>query len=88
MGVIRYRYNKAKVGGHQVRAYKRSARQPEYLDADWVMALDLDEFLVINVGDGTLSDLFSAMPDGDQILVNWKLFGSSGQKKIFEGYGS
>ncbi len=77
-GVIKYFYNRAETGRHQTAAYQRSTRQEEYRSADWVMALDMDEFLVINTGDGTLNALYDAMPEFDCALINWKLFGSSG----------
>ena len=76
--LITYKYNRAPRGCHQVRAYTRATRQPGYLAADWVMALDLDEFLVIHAGDGTLSSLFKAMPEFDCACINWRKFGNSG----------
>lgn len=82
IGVINYKYNKAKVGAHQVTAYIRAARQPEYKKADWIMALDIDEFLNIKTGNGTLPDLLKATPDVHKILVNWLLFGNAGQKTL------
>lgn len=78
IGLIKYKYNKAGIGRHQVRAYTRAARQPEYLAAEWAMALDLDEFLFIKTGDGTLDCLLSEIPDSDEIMINWRMFGSSG----------
>lgn len=83
-GIVNYKYNKAKKGAHQVRAYKRSSRLPEYLAADWVMALDLDEFLNIKVGDNTLPSLMRAIPSADQIFINWVKFGHNGHKNIGE----
>lgn len=76
-GLVTYKYNKAPRGQHQLRAYKRAATMPEYLDADWVMALDLDEFLVIHAGEGTLPELVDAMPPFDCAFINWLRFGNS-----------
>ncbi|MBW6506494.1 MAG: glycosyltransferase family 2 protein [Rhodobacteraceae bacterium] len=84
-GLVRYRYNRAARGRHQVRAYQRAARHPEYADADWIMALDLDEFLVIHAGDGKLADFFSAVPQFDCAQINWSLFGCSGHIDIPDG---
>lgn len=78
MGEVEYRYNRAAPGKHQVRAYKRAARQDAYQGADWVMALDLDEFLQISAGDGRLPDLAAALPAADEVLVNWRRFGNGG----------
>lgn len=81
LGVIQYYINRAPRGGHQVRAYTRAANLPEYAAADYAMALDLDEFLIIKVGDHRLPDLIAAAPPFDQMQVNWRLFGSSGKRQ-------
>lgn len=79
LGLLVYRYNKAGPGQHQVKAYRRAARQPEYLSCDWAMALDLDEMLCLNGGLNTLRDWLALLPEGaDRIFVNWRQFGSSG----------
>jgi hypothetical protein len=79
IGAIRYFYNRAKPGAHQVRAYTRAAALPEYAEADWAMALDMDEFLVVKAGQGRLRDLLAASPATDCIHVNWRMFGNAGQ---------
>ena len=76
MGVVKYFYNRAQRGRHQVRAYKRASRQLAYQEARRVMALDLDEFLVIHEGIGHLDDLFDVLPESDVVMVNWRRFGS------------
>lgn len=76
--LITYKYNKAPRGCHQIRAYARASRQAGYQAADFVMALDLDEFLVIHAGDGTLPSLFKAMPEFDCAYINWRKFGNAG----------
>lgn len=76
--MVTYKYNRAPRGCHQVRAYTRATRQQGYQVADYVMALDLDEFLVIHAGDGTLPALFNAMPEFDCAYINWQKFGNSG----------
>lgn len=78
MGEISYFYNKAPPGRHQIRAYTRAARKDEFQSSDWVMALDLDEFLVVHHGEGRVQDLTAAVPDSDILMINWKRFGSSG----------
>ena len=44
-------------GGVQFAAMKRADAHPLVQQADWIMALDIDEFVNIHVGDHTLSDL-------------------------------
>jgi hypothetical protein len=78
IGAIQYFYNRADVGAHQVRAYTRAATLPAYKEADWAMALDMDEFLVIKTGDGTITDLLKVLPESDCLHLNWRIFGNSG----------
>ena len=84
IGAIRYYYNRAGVGRHQVRAYERSGVLEEYKNADWAMALDMDEFLVVKTGDGRLSDLIAAVPESDILHLNWRIFGNSGHEVLNE----
>lgn len=84
IGAIRYSYNNADFGSHQVKAYKRASRQPEFRQANWAMALDLDEFLHIHAGNGHLDDLFAALPDAGEVLINWRRFGNDGHDSIDE----
>lgn len=85
IGVVTYFYNRAATGRHQVRAYKRAARQSSFREADFVMALDLDEFLFIKAGQGHLDDLFAALPQTDVVLVNWRKFGNDGRTELESG---
>lgn len=80
IGAIQYYYNRAGAGRHQVRAYERGATLAEYANADWAMALDMDEFLVVKTGDGRLADLVAAVPESDCMQINWRMFGNSGQE--------
>lgn len=80
-GFITYFPNESKKGQWQNKAYRRASFLDVYKDADWAMALDGDEFLSINVGEGKVGDLVDAVPEGiNSIQVNWKLFGSSNRK--------
>ena len=81
-GAIEYFYNKAPPGRHQVRAYRLAARRPAFQEADWAMALDLDEFLAIRAGNGHLRDLISAVPACDSLLVNWRIYGNDGHHEL------
>ncbi|MEM8979277.1 MAG: glycosyltransferase family 2 protein [Pseudomonadota bacterium] len=78
LGEVEYRYNRAERGRHQVTAYQRAARTATYQASDYILALDIDEFLHIKCGDGTVQDLHSALPDTDRTFLNWKCFGASG----------
>lgn len=82
MGIISYKYNRAVRGRHQIRAYTRATKLPEYADADWIMALDMDEFLCLHAPITTLNDWFAKLPDADRIFVNWAVFGNSGHTDL------
>lgn len=79
-GVIRYfnnNYHRPGLNQFQNRAYRRASRLPEYAAARWCMALDGDEFLRVNVGQGRVQDLISAVGEVDEVRLNWRLFGNS-----------
>ncbi|UWR42113.1 glycosyltransferase family 2 protein [Phaeobacter inhibens] len=53
-------------------------QQPVYQAADWVLTIDVDEFVNIHVGDGRFADLFKAAGDPNVISFTWKFFGNGG----------
>ncbi len=65
-------------GGIQFSAMKRADRLPQVRDADWILTLDVDEFVNIHVGAGTLADLLTALPRASAITLTWRLFGNAG----------
>ena len=74
--------NAAAAKGHRNRAYAHALAMPVVQSSDWVMVLDLDEYLNIHAGRGTLADLLSEMDDlgeTDVISPNWRIFGHAGQ---------
>lgn len=46
------------------------------------MVLDGDEFLNVKIGNHQIGDLTDARANSDAVLVNWKLFGTSGHTEI------
>jgi hypothetical protein len=64
-------------GGVQFTALKQADRMEIVKAADWLMTLDIDEFVNIRAGDHTLSALHAALPDATAITLTWRLFGSS-----------
>lgn len=63
----------------QHAALRMAEGEPLVKEADWVACIDVDEFVNIKVGDGTLSALFEAVPDANLISMTWRLFGNAGQ---------
>jgi hypothetical protein len=64
-------------GGIQFTALKAAAKTKQVRQADWILPLDVDEFVNIHTGDGSLTALLAALPDADAITLTWRLFGSS-----------
>lgn len=63
----------------QIHASARIGESPRWSDGDWVMWLDTDEFLNIQIGGGLLDDLIAHLGDADGYAVHWRLFGDGGQ---------
>ena len=54
----------------------QSAEEEEVIkNAKWATCIDVDEFVNIKVGDGTLDALFAAVPVSNMIVMTWRLFG-------------
>ncbi|MEL6921888.1 MAG: glycosyltransferase family 2 protein [Pseudomonadota bacterium] len=66
-------------GGIQFTALKAAAKMEEVRAADWILPLDVDEFVNIHTGDGTLKALHEALPDATAITLTWRLFGNNDQ---------
>ncbi len=74
---------------HRVNPYRQSGKVPQYAafraaesepvvsEADWLMTLDVDEYLNIHEGDGTLGALMDATAEAHVISVPWRLFGNA-----------
>ncbi|NHB76918.1 glycosyltransferase family 2 protein [Rhodobacter calidifons] len=64
--------------GPQWSALKRADRHPLVTGADWLLPLDIDEFVNVHVGDRTIPDLLAALPEATAITLTWRLFGNAG----------
>ena len=66
-------------GGIQFTALKQAAKHDLVQQAEWILPLDIDEFVNIHCGDHTLDALHAAIPDATAITLTWRLFGANGQ---------
>jgi hypothetical protein len=64
--------------GPQWAALKRADRHPLVIGADWLLPLDIDEFVNVHVGDRTIPALLSALPQATAITLTWRVFGNGG----------
>lgn len=65
-------------GGVQWTALKTADAHPLVKQADWILVLDIDEFVNIHTGDHTLPALWAALPEATAIPLTWRLFGNAG----------
>jgi hypothetical protein len=61
----------------QHAALQAGENEPIIQSADWVISMDVDEFINVKTGDGTLAALFEAVGDANLISCTWRLFGNS-----------
>lgn len=84
-GYVQHRENPFRESGlkPQHGALQASEAEPVIQNAAWVTCIDVDEFVNIKVGDGTLDALFEVVPDANMIAMTWRLFGN-GDVRVFE----
>jgi FkbM family methyltransferase len=89
MGELRHLPNPAAVLGStyfQPAALSFVQAMPEFRRADFFLSLDVDEFLNIRVGDGTLPDLLRAVPEFDVLSICELNHGSNRRESYAPGW--
>lgn len=86
-GLINYRDNDGvNFVSPQRYSYRKASQSDLFKASDWVIALDIDEFMRIDVPGGKVPDLLATYPeDADEIRLNWRNFGNSGQHHLADG---
>ncbi len=64
--------------GPQWAALALAERHPLRATADWILVLDIDEFVNVHVGGHRLPDLIAHLPQATAIPLSWRLFGNDG----------
>ncbi len=62
--------------GIQFTGLKQADKTPAVKEADWLLALDIDEYVNVHVGDRTLPALIAELPGASAITLTWRLFGN------------
>lgn len=77
-GFVQHRDNRFRETGlkPQHAALAAAENEPLIRDAGWSVCMDVDEFITVHTGDGTLKALFDAVPDANMISMTWRLFGN------------
>lgn len=65
-------------GGVQFSALKQADKMQLVKEAEWLLPLDVDEFVNVHVGDHTLPALLQALPQATAIPLTWRIFGNGG----------
>ncbi|PIE10901.1 MAG: glycosyl transferase family 2 [Rhodobacterales bacterium] len=79
MGVLQHRNNDNWKGNSpQQYALNQALKEPVIVNADWIIHIDVDEFINVRTGNGTLDDFFKAVPDATNVAMTWRLFGHNG----------
>ncbi|MDO6724749.1 glycosyltransferase family 2 protein [Celeribacter halophilus] len=78
-GYVQHRDNKFHGTGlkPQHHALQQAEKEPVIMESDWAISMDVDEFINIKVGDGTMTALFDTVPDANLISCTWRLFGNN-----------
>lgn len=70
----------------QRSALKQAQRYEIVAKADWIWVCDADEFLVINLGDGSVQALTQAASENAEVIsIPWRVFGPKGHETYQEG---
>jgi len=78
-GILQHRVNPWVPGGElkpQHAALQASESEPIVQNCGWAICMDVDEFIDIKIGDGTLNALYTAMGEANMISLTWRLFGN------------
>ena len=67
-------------------AHRQMRRQPQVAATDWLLICDVDEFLVIHTGDGSIRGYLDHLGrDFLGVIFHWQSFGTSGHKLYQDG---
>lgn len=79
MGEVIHHRNSVPSGGKpQPLALRRAGKLAEVTGSDWLIAMDVDEYIHIKPGAGHLPDLLATAPEADGFVLTWRMMGSSG----------
>ena len=79
-GIVQHRANPWIPGGAlkpQHAALQAAEAEPVMQTCGWGICMDVDEFITIKIGDGTLGTLYAAMGEANMISLTWRLFGNA-----------
>ena len=86
-GIVQHRENPFKKTDlkPQHAALQAADKEPLIKNADWLICMDVDEFINIKCGDGRLPDLYQSVGDANMISITWRLFGNDDIHEFKDG---
>ena len=83
MGVLQHRNNDNWKGNSpQQYALNQSLKEPLIRNAEWIIHIDVDEFMNVRCGNGTLMDFLERVPEATNVAMTWRLFGHNGITRL------
>ncbi|WP_299416477.1 glycosyltransferase family 2 protein [uncultured Sulfitobacter sp.] len=87
MGVLQHRNNDAWKGNSpQQYALNSALEEPVIKNAEWIIHIDVDEFMNVRCGNGTVQDFLAAVPDATNVAMTWRLFGHNGVTQLNDDF--
>ncbi|SFE18328.1 glycosyltransferase family 2 protein [Roseivivax sediminis] len=87
MGVVQHRSNDNWTGNSpQQHALNRALTEPVIRDAEWIIHIDVDEFINVRCGDGTLDAFLARVPEATNVAMTWRLFGHDGVARLSDRF--
>ena len=70
----------------QHAALQAAGKEQVVNQADWLICMDVDEYIAIHTGDGTLTALFDTVPEANMFSFTWRLFGNNDIDAFQDGF--
>ena len=85
MGVVEHRPNDDWRGNSpQQHALNRALREPLMRGAEWIAHIDVDEYVNVRGGDGTIQWFLRQAPGATNVAMTWRLFGNGGVRGLVD----
>ncbi len=83
MGLLQHRLNNNWKGkSPQQHALNQSLKEDAIKNAEWVIHIDVDEYINVRCGNGTIDDFIAAVPNATNVAMTWRLFGHNGVERF------
>ena len=87
MGFLQHRTNdKLQGNSPQQHALNQSLEEPVIRKAEWIVHIDVDEFINVRTGNGTLQDFLATVPEATNVAMTWRLFGHNGVTNVKDDF--